>query len=45
MHIPGLRLAPDDPLINRFFVKSPDPSNANRWDLTVSRVLADRDLV
>jgi hypothetical protein len=41
----GLALAPNDPLINRFLVKSPDPSDAYCWDLTVSRVLADSNLV
>jgi hypothetical protein len=43
--IPIPRLAPDDPFINRFLVKSPDPSDTNCWDLTVSRVLTDSNLV
>jgi hypothetical protein len=37
----GFPLAPEDPLINRFLVKSPDPSDPHRWDLTVGRILAD----
>jgi hypothetical protein len=37
----GFPLAPDDPRINGFLVKSPDSSDAHRWDLTVSRILAD----
>jgi hypothetical protein len=41
----GLALAPDNPFINRFLVKSPDPSDADCWDLTVRRVLADSNLV
>jgi hypothetical protein len=43
--IQGLALALDDPFINRLLVKSPDPSNAYRWDLTIRCVLADGNLV